>query len=304
MIDGSQQTRTWNQMIFLVITFKFRLSAVRICLPSKLVISLPRTFKCKSNIKNQELSLITPDTTDAGSHKRAKTSPFSWARPSLSFNLTAPTYPEKVLEDQRASKAPDRLPEHHWVRLYSTQLWPSQAADARAGPSLSDWSEVIRYTISNIIEAENEKMTPDCCSISDSKNTLLLLQIISVSTWPGNVLNRYKTYTIILFINSVDKLRNEFQDWVWWMKLTKKVCCLWTVENQLWNCGSLCLLQCAGPSGSKRRVHESCNNFRANSLPLPQTNNQNLSICATMEADKSVGEEVNHITMFCFLSEK
>ena len=156
----------------------------------------------------------------------------------------------------------------------------------------------------DIIEAENEKMTPDCCSISDSKNTLLLLQIISVSTWPGNVLNRYKTYTIILFINSVDKLRNEFQDWVWWMKLTKKVCCLWTVENQLWNCGSSCLLQCAGPSGSERRVHESCNNFRANSLPLPQTNNQNLSICATMEADKSVGEEVNHITMFCFLSEK
>ena len=156
----------------------------------------------------------------------------------------------------------------------------------------------------DIIEAENEKMTPDCCSISNSKNTLLLLQIISVSTWPGNVLNRYKTYTIILFINSVDKLRNEFQDWVWWMKLTKKVCCLWTVENQLWNCGSSCLLQCAGPSGSERRVHESCNNFRANRLPLPQTNNQNLSICATMEADKSVGEEVNHITMFCFLSEK
>ena len=154
MIDGSQQTRTWNQMIFLVITFKFRLSAVRICLPSKLVISLPRTFKCKSNIKNQELSLITPDTTDAGSHKRAKTSPFSWARPSLSFNLTAPTYPEKVLEDQRASKAPDRLPEHHWVRLYSTQLWPSQAADARAGPSLSDWSEVIRHHWSR--EREND----------------------------------------------------------------------------------------------------------------------------------------------------
>ena len=108
----------------------------------------------------------------------------------------------------------------------------------------------------DIIEAENEKMTPDCCSISDSKNTLLLLQIISVSTWPGNVLNHYKTYAIILFINSVDKLRNEFQDWVWWMKLTKKVCCLWTVENQLWNCGSSCLLQCAGPSGGKSWVQE------------------------------------------------
>ena len=186
-----------------------------------------------------------------------------------------------------------RLPEHHWVRLYSTQLWPSQAADARAGPSLSDWSEVIRYHWSR--ERENDSWL---LLISDSKNTLLLLQIISVSTWPGNVLNRYKTYTIILFINSVDKLRNEFQDWVWWMKLTKKVCCLWTVENQLWNCGSSCLLQCAGPSGSERRVHESCNNFRANSLPLPQTNNQNLSICATMEADKSVGEEVNHIVLF------
>ena len=114
--------------------------------------------------------------TKASSHKRAKTSPKLCQ--TVPENLAAPTYPEKILE---ASKPPHSLeiscgsktyaqavmsqkrifasfasagwgPSYYcWVQLYSIQLWPrpsSRRHGARAGSSLSDWSEVTQYPIS------------------------------------------------------------------------------------------------------------------------------------------------------------
>ena len=86
-----------------VIIFKFRLSPGWFCLPSKLVISLPRTFKCKSNIKNQDQSLRTPYTT-AKSQDQPQPLPAPEPDRAVPDNLAAPTYPEK---------APDRLEISH-----------------------------------------------------------------------------------------------------------------------------------------------------------------------------------------------
>ena len=200
-----------------MIIFKNRLSTGWFCLPSELVISLPQTFKYKRNIKNQEQSLRILYTIQKPAPtiepRPAKTSPNSRSVPD---NLAARTYPEKVKSQAQAlnimrfqnlcpschmnnsllhrhkitsiSQILGASINHHWVRLYSIQLWTRRAADVKAAPSLSDicrlkWSDAI----SNMIEAENEKMTPDCCSsISISKNALLFSR--SYLSQPGQVM--------------------------------------------------------------------------------------------------------------------
>ena len=152
-----------------MISFEFRLSAGRIRLPSKLVISLPRTFKCKSNIKNQEQSQITPDTIQKPAPtKEQRPAPSPEPDPKLTTSQPQPIQRRSSRagpEGQQGSRQAGNImqfqnlcPGCQSIIEYGCtayiQLWPRQAADTRAGPSLSDWSEVIRYRWSR--EREND----------------------------------------------------------------------------------------------------------------------------------------------------
>ena len=147
--------------------------------PRNVVIAVTNTLKSAFLVMR-----CTPYTTIQKPAPTKELRPAPTPAPELSQtspdNLAAP--PIQRRSSWRASKAPDRLEiscgsktyaqavtgtdlcSICWVQLYRIQLWhgpgQQQTPGRRAGPSLSDWSD----TISNLIEAENKKMTADCCS--------------------------------------------------------------------------------------------------------------------------------------------
>ena len=116
-------------------------------------------------------------------------------------NIAAPTYPEKVLGPKLLPKllheqffAPSSLDNLHFSDPWVEGAWLSTVVQYTAVFQASRWRQgCVQFrlkwsdTISHIIEAENEKMTPSpyCCSISISKNTLLFSR--SYLSQPGQV---------------------------------------------------------------------------------------------------------------------
>ena len=243
-------------MIFLVFSDYFQVQTFRwFCLPSKLVICHV-CIRATSRIKSSNWELHIRYRSKLPQKSQDQPQPLLLSQ-TIPDNLAreGPRGPVRLQTGWKYHAVPKLMPKLSQERIFATfasllstavqYTAVAQASSSRrqgAGPSLSDWSD----TISNMIVAENEKMTADCCSIS---------------TWPGNVLNRslpnvskicsysriqfpdsavkmfwfgnhnnsklqvkfYNRYnitmhqTIISFVNSGYKLRNEFQEGVRWM---------------------------------------------------------------------------------------
>ena len=120
--------------------------------PRNVVIAVTNTLKS---------AFLVNDDTEAS----------SWARPALT---TSPPHLSREVRLQTGWKyhaVPKLMPKLSQERIFAPfaeyncteySCGMAQASSRRqgAGPSLSDWSD----TISNLIEAENKKMTADCCS--------------------------------------------------------------------------------------------------------------------------------------------
>ena len=185
------------------------------------------------------------DNTEASSHKRAKTSPSpcSWARPALT---TSPPHLSREVRLQTGWKyhaVPKLMPKLSQERIFAPfaeyncteySCGMAQASSRRQGAGRGPvyQIEVIRYPIwlkqrtrkwlLTAAPSVYVRMPFFCSRLGLSRVAVKMFRDgdHNNSKLQVKFYNRYNItmhQTIISFVNSVDKLRNEFQEGVRWM---------------------------------------------------------------------------------------
>ena len=180
------------------------------------------------------------DNTEASSHKRAKTSPCSWARPALT---TSPPHLSREVRLQTGWKyhaVPKLMPKLSQERIFApfaeyncTEYSCGTGQQQTPGRSAQfirlkwydiqfDWSREQENDCWLLLPSVYVRMPFFCSRLGLSRVAVKMFRDgdHNNSKLQVKFYNRYNItmhQTIISFVNSVDKLRNEFQEGVRWM---------------------------------------------------------------------------------------